>query len=334
MNTKVRLAATGVGIVLAVVVGFFAIKDASSSGNSSEARSTMTIIAPAAAGGGWDLGAREFQQATRTDGIVNNSQVVNIPGASGTIGLRELTRFEGDPTRLMFMGGTLIGGVEMGGSSVGLDDVTPIAKLTEDYLVIAVSEDSEWETLDDFLDAWREDPTIPIGGGSTGSPDHLVGAQLAKEIGIEPEDVHFAPHSGGGDLTLSLLSTADATVPIGVSGYNDFRDLIDGGRLRPLAVVAPERIDVLADTPTTAELGYEGVNIVNWRGVVAPPGLSDEERDELVEITEEMAETESWREAMARNGWQDSWAGPDEFAEYIREETEMVRNLLIELSLI
>lgn len=95
MGNTARVASTVIGVVLAVFVGFFAIKDASSSGGGAEARSTMTIIAPAAAGGGWDLGAREYQQATRTDGIVNNSQVVNIPGVSGTIGLRELARFEG-----------------------------------------------------------------------------------------------------------------------------------------------------------------------------------------------------------------------------------------------
>lgn len=334
MGNTARVASTVIGVVLAVFVGFFAIKDASSSGGGAEARSTMTIIAPAAAGGGWDLGAREYQQATRTDGIVNNSQVVNIPGASGTIGLRELTRFEGDGTRIMFMGGTLIGGVEMGGSDIGLEDVTPIAKLTEDYLVIAVPADSQWETLDEFIEDWQADPTIPIGGGSNGSPDHLIGGQLAKAAGIAPSDLHYASHSGGGDLTLSLLSTAGATVPIGVGGYNDFRDLIDGGRLRALAIVAPERIEMLPDTPTTAELGYPEVNILNWRGVVAPPGISEEQQEELLQITEEMVASESWKEAAARNGWQSSWAGPDEFSEYIREDTEMIRELLIELSLI
>ncbi|QVJ02262.1 hypothetical protein KGD82_06150 [Nocardiopsis eucommiae] len=136
----------------------------------SRARSALTVIAPAAAGGGWDLAAREFQQATRTESIVNSVQVVNVPGAGGTIGLGQLRRLEADPTTVMITGAAMVGGVEMGGSSARLSDVTPIARLTDDFQVIAVPADSPWETLDDFLEDWREDPDIPVGGGSAGSP--------------------------------------------------------------------------------------------------------------------------------------------------------------------
>jgi putative tricarboxylic transport membrane protein len=54
--------------------------------------------------------------------------------------------------------------------------------------------------------------------------------------------VQYTAHAGGGELTLSLLSTAAGTVEVGISGYNDFRDLVDSGQLRVLAVVAPERL--------------------------------------------------------------------------------------------
>lgn len=322
-----------VGAVLVLTTGFFAVQDAVGQDGGALARSALTVIAPAAAGGGWDLAAREFQQATRTESIVNSVQVVNVPGAGGTIGLGQLERLEGDPTSVMITGAAMVGGVEMGGSSVRLSDVTPVARLTDDFEVIAVPADSPWQTLDDFVDAWREDPGLPVGGGSAGSPDHLVAGQLAEAAGLDPADLHYTPHAGGGELTLSLLSDANGTVRIGVSGFNDFRDLIAGGRLRALAVVAPERLDGV-DAPTTAELGYPSVDLVNWRGIVAAPGISEDERDELLAITEEMYAAESWQDATARNHWDPNWAGPEEFTGFLAEEETRIRTLMVDLGLI
>ncbi|GAA1005166.1 tripartite tricarboxylate transporter substrate binding protein [Nocardiopsis tropica] len=327
------LLGAGIGLALVVTTGFFAVQDAAGGDEGSRARSALTVIAPAAAGGGWDLAAREFQQATRTESIVNNVQVVNVPGAGGTIGLGQLARLDGEPTTVMVTGAAMVGGVEMGGSPVRLSDVTPIARLTDDFEVIAVPADSPWQTLDDFLRAWEEDPDIPVGGGSAGSPDHLVAGQLAEAAGLDPAALHYTPHAGGGELTISLLSDAGGTVQIGVTGFNDFRDLIEGGRLRALAVVAPERLDGF-DIPTTAELGYPSVDLVNWRGLVAAPGITDEDRAELLAITEEMYGAESWQEATDRNYWQPNWAGPEEFAEFLTDEEVRIRTLMTDLGLI
>lgn len=85
--------------------------DASRTGAGANARAKLTLIAPAAAGGGWDLVARESQQALRSDGIVNNVQVVNVPGAAGTIGLSQLSRLDGDPTTMMVTGTVMLGGI-------------------------------------------------------------------------------------------------------------------------------------------------------------------------------------------------------------------------------
>ncbi|XKK39709.1 tripartite tricarboxylate transporter substrate-binding protein [Nocardiopsis sp. ARC36] len=164
------LLGAGIGLALVVTTGFFAVQDAAGGDEGSRARSALTVIAPAAAGGGWDLAAREFQQATRTESIVNNVQVVNVPGAGGTIGLGQLARLDGEPTTVMVTGAAMVGGVEMGGSPVRLSDVTPIARLTDDFEVIAVPADSPWQTLDDFLRAWEEDPDIPWAAGRPDRP--------------------------------------------------------------------------------------------------------------------------------------------------------------------
>ena len=271
-----------IGILAVIVLAVFAVRDARGSAQGAGARSQLTLIAPAAVGGGWDLVARESQQALRSDGIVNSVNVVNVPGAGGTIGLSQLIGMEGDGSTMMVTGTVMLGGITQAGGQRDLEDTTVIARLAEDFEVIAVPADSEFKTLDDLLEAWKKDPgAMPIGGGSAGGIDHLVAAQLARAAGIDPEELHYTPHSGGGELTQSLTSTAQGTVGVGISGYNDFRDLIEGGRLRALAVVAPERLEGV-DTPTMEELGYEEVEDVLadplrrwprlWHDEIATPG--------------------------------------------------------------
>ncbi|MBR7744047.1 tripartite tricarboxylate transporter substrate binding protein [Phycicoccus sp. BSK3Z-2] len=320
------------GVVALTVLGTFAVLDAADTAQGSDARAAMTVVAPASAGGGWDLVAREMQQSMRSDGIVGSVQVTNVPGAAGTIGLSQLARRAGQANTLMVTGTVMVGGIGLNDPSTTLQDVTPIARLAEDFEVFAVPADSPWQTLEDFVEDWQEDPSIPVGGGSAGGIDHLVAGQLAQEVGVDPAELRYTPHAGGGELTLSLLSTASGTVPIGISGYNDFRDLIDGGRLRALAVVAPEPLEGV-DVPTMDDLGYGGVDLVNWRGVVAPPGISDDEQAELAAIVEETTRTGSWDEAVARNRWERSWAGPDEFEEFLVSEQDRIDALLEELQL-
>lgn len=321
------------GIAAVLGLAAFAFADARGSEQGQQARSSLTIVAPAAAGGGWDLVARESQQALRGDGIVNTVKVVNIPGAGGTIGLSQVAGLDGDPTTLMVMGTVMLGGIAQGGGSTTMQDVTPISRLAEDFEVIAVAADSEFQTLDDLLTAWAADPTgLPIGGGSAGGIDHMVAAQLAEVAGISAEDLRYTAHSGGGELTISLLSTAEGTVGVGISGFNDFRDLIEDGQLRALAVVAPERLEGV-DAPTMIELGHPEVDLVNWRGLVAPPGISDEERQELIDIVAEMVQTSSWQKAVARNRWVESPLSGDEFATFLNSEQERINALLEELGL-
>ena len=307
--------------------------DASRTGAGANARAKLTLIAPAAAGGGWDLVARESQQALRSDGIVNNVQVVNVPGAAGTIGLSQLSRLDGDPTTMMVTGTVMLGGIIRNDSPVDLSTMTPVARLAEDFEVITVQADSPFQTIDDFLQAWRADPAaLPIGGGSAGGIDHMVAAQLALAAGVDPAEIRYAAYAGGGELTINLLSTAPGTPSVGISGYNDFRDLLIEGRLRPLMVVAPQRLEGL-EAPTAREAGYPEVDLVNWRGYVGPPGLDAGEQQELIDIVTEMVATEQWRSAIDRNRWDESFLTGDEFGAFLRTEQERIATILRDLGL-
>ena len=328
-----RVIRTVVGVTIVVGLVIAAGINANRSGSGTDVRTKLTVIAPAAPGGGWDLVAREAQQALRADGIVNSVTVNNIPGAGGTIGLTTVAQMEGEASIMMVTGTVMMGGITRNDSPTKLDELTPIARLAQDFEVIAVPKNSPFQTLDDFFAAWRENPRgLSIGGGSAGGIDHMVAAQLARAAEVDPADLKYAAYAGGGELTINLLSTAPGTVEVGISGYNDFRDLLINGSLRALAVVAPERIEGL-DAPTMTELGHDGVDVVNWRGLVAPGGLTKEQQTELIAIVEEMVNTESWQAAVERNRWQEWLLTGDEFGEFLTTEQKRIDKILTDLGL-
>lgn len=325
--TPARLVARILAGMVAIAIAGYAFADAARGGSGQDARNNLTIIAPAGAGGGWDSAAREAQQAIRANGIANNAQVVNIPGAGGTIGLSELTQMSGDSSTLMMMGITMLGATHVNGSDVSVDEVTPIARLTDDYDVVVVPADSEIMTIGDLMEQWRADPNdFPFGGGSLGSVDQMIITQMASQDGIDPTAVNYIAYSGGGELAVSLLS---GTIKASVSGYQDFADQVEAGNLRILAVSAPEPVPGI-DAPTLIAEGYD-VSLTNWRGLVAPPGISDAEKAELESIAAEFIDTPEWRDALARNQWTDTSLIGDDFARNLDEETELVDGIWAEL---
>jgi putative tricarboxylic transport membrane protein len=304
-----------------LVVG--GVWDAASGDAGATARAQLTLIAPAAAGGGWDGAAREIQQVLRSDGIVNSTQVLNIPGAGGTIGLNEVAQMQGETQTLMVMGITMLGAIRVNSSTRTLDDVTPIARLTDDYDVLVVPADSPYDSVEALVADWAADPNaFAFGGGSLGSVDQMIIAQLAQAAGIGPLDVNYVAYSGGGELATSLLS---GTIKASVSGWADFSDQVEAGRLKALAVSAVEPVDFI-DVPTLRDEGFD-VTLTNWRGIVAPPGIDDAAVRELEDIITEVAESAEWRATLERNQWTDTFLVGQDFRDDLAEQTATVNEI-------
>jgi len=322
-----RLILRGVTALACTALVVAACVNASLSGAGDDARTRLTLIAPAGAGGGWDGAAREAQQAMRAEGIVNNAQVVNIPGAGGTIGLNKFAGMQGESTSLMLMGITMLGAININGSETTLEDVTPIARITDDYDVLVVPADSPYDTVDELVNDWQKDPnSFAFGGGSLGSVDQMIITQLAQQAGIDPTSVNYIAYSGGGELATSLMS---GTIKASVSGWVDFADQIEAGRLKALAVSAPEPVKSI-DLPTLKELGYD-IELTNWRGIVAAPGISEESKAELQAIITEVVATDEWADAIERNQWTDTFLAGEEFEQFLDAERQAVDAIWSEL---
>src|SRR5690554_3299430 len=292
---------------------------------------SLRLMAPAAPGGGWDGTARAMQSALQEAGLVRNVEVFNVPGAGGTIGLAQLATAEsGSEDLLMVMGLVMVGAILSNDSPVTLANTTPIARLTAEYEVIVVPASSPYQTLQDLIDAFREDPgAVSWGGGSAGGTDHILAGLLANAVGVDPTLVNYVAFSGGGEALASILG---GQVTAGISGYSEWAGQIESGDLRVLAISAPEPVPGI-DAPTLREAGVD-LELANWRGVVAPPDISDEARERLVELVDQLAQSEEWQQQLEQFGWIPAYMSGDEFVAYLQEEDARVTEVLRDIGLV
>ena len=324
LKTSIFKRLAGVGVTVATVISLSACNGV---GGGDDA---VRIMVPNAPGGGYDTTARVAAKIAEDEKINEDVEVYNLEGAGGTTGLAKLVGSKGKKGELMLMGLGVVGAVYTNQSEKTLADTTPIARLISEPDTIVVPADSKYETLDQLVADWKKSPgDFPVGGGSSpGGPDHLAAHLTAEAIGVTPKDVNYVAYDGGGPLLAALLS---GEVKAGVSGVGEYKDQIEAGQLRVLAVTSAERVEGF-DAPTLMEQGVD-LEFINWRGLVAPPGINDKEKDRLVEMVEELHDTGAWEDALAENGWTDSMMTGDEFGDYMEAENERVRSVLAELGL-
>ncbi len=295
----------------------------------------LTMLIPNSPGGGYDQTGRAAVAVMEHGDITGGSfEVTNVIGAGGSVAMTRLMNAEGDERTMMTAGLGVVGSLYSFGAPYKLDDATPLAQVIEDQEGVLVPSDSPYESIDDLVAAWKDDPaSIVVGGGSSpGGPDHLFPMQLASAVGVEPRDVRYVPYDGGGPLTSALLGNK---IDVGFSGVGEFVGQLSSGELRLLAVSGEERLEGegISDAPTLTEAGIDLV-FTNWRGVFAPPGISEARRDELIAMLQEMHDTPEWRQALEDNGWIDEFKTGDDFTAFLQEQDQRVATTLEELDLL
>ena len=325
-------------LVALAAVSLVGVTACSSSGNGSGTNSDepaaiqrLNIDAPSGPGSGYDQTARAIEQVLTGEDMVSRLQVTNTEGAGGTVALSEFVT-KSDPEDTMIGGLSLVGATITNDAPNTLSELTPIARLIGEYDVIVVPAASPYETLQDFLDALAEDPGAnPIAIGNQGGYDHMWGGLLAQDAGLEATDVSFVTFSGGGEALIALLGNQ---VAAGISGYGEFADSIENGDIRILATASAEPLDVAPDAPTIADAGYPDSALVNWRGIFAPPGISDDDRAALESLFADMVASDSWKEILETNGWSDEYLNSAEFTDALEEAQTQTEQLLKDLGLV
>ena len=298
---------------------------------SASAQMELKIMAPAAPGGGWDQTARSMQQALMAEKLVKSAQVQNIAGAGGTVGLAQFVNSaKGDGNQLMVNGFVMVGAILLNKAPVTLDQVTPIARLTQETQVIVVPANSPHKTAKELAEAVKKDiAKVTFAGGSAGGVDHIMAALFAAAAGADASKINYVPFSGGGE---SLAAIMGGKVTAGISGYGEYEGQIKAGKLRAIGVTSPERMAGV-DVPTFKEQGIDLV-LANWRSVVAPPGITDAQKKALVDTIEKMVKSESWKTVLKQKGWDDAYLAGDDFAAFLKQEQTRVAAVLKSVGLV
>ena len=294
------------------------------------AETNIKMMIPANPGGGWDGTGRALGKALQEAGAAT-VQYENKGGAAGAIGLAQFANgSKNDPNALMMMGAVMVGGIITGKPPVSLSQVTPLARLISEYQVFVLPAESPLKSMKDVIDQLKKDPgSVKWGGGSRGSTEHIAAAMIARESGVDAAKINYVAFRGGGEAVAAILG---GNVTIGGSGYSEFQQYIEAGKMRPIGVTSSERLKGI-NVPTLKELGLN-VEIGNWRGVYGAAGITPEQRKGLIDLITKATKTKAWAEAVEKNGWTPAFMAGADFEKFVDNEFASLRAVMVKAGMI
>ncbi len=294
------------------------------------ANTNLKMMIPANPGGGWDSTGRALGKALQESGV-GSVQYENKGGAAGAIGLAQFVNAaKGDGNAILMMGAVMLGGIITGKPPVTITQATPLARLTSEYNVFVLPENSPLKTMKDVVEQMKKDPgSVKWGGGSRGSTEHIAAAMLAREVGVDATKVNYVPFRGGGEAIAAILG---GNVTVGGSGYSEFQQYIESGKMRAIAITAPTRLKGL-NIPTMKELGYN-VEIGNWRGVYGAPGITPAQQKVLIDMVVKATRSKAWAEALEKNNWTPAVLTGKEFEDFVDREFAGLRATMVKAGMI
>lgn len=306
-----------------LLISFLGVADAQ--------QTNLSIMAPSTPGGGWDVLARTIADTLKSTGREKEVEVYNVGGKAGTLGLADFVKLKGQPNKLMVTGFVMVAGIPVNNSPYLLSrDTTPIAGLVSANEVLLVPANSRFKTVDDLLSTLKATPgAVKFGGSSLGGTSHVAFATLAQELNIPVKSMQYVPSAGGLQAAKAMLTGA---VDVVSTGYSEVDELIRGGSVRLLAVLAESRLPGV-NAPTLMEKGVN-VDVANWRGVVAPAGISALEKTRLELQMQRLVKSTVWQITLKQNKWDDRYMGANEFKRFIQYQENQLPKLLKSLDLI
>ncbi|ALM51967.1 hypothetical protein BJB45_05105 [Halomonas huangheensis] len=301
-----------------------------------EPGSGVECIAPSDPGGGWDFTCRSGGQVlSKLDLVPGNVQTVNMAGAGGGVAYAHVVAKRSGDDNLIIAASTAVPTRLAQGQFPGMDMdmVRWIGTVGSDYGVIAVTEDSSYQTLGELMDAIKDDPrAVKFAGASAkGGWDHLKALIAARAAGVDTlREIPYLSYNNGGE---ALTQVVGGHLDAFTGDISEARGFWESGDLRILAVLAPERLPGEFDTiPTAREQGIDAIG-PNWRGFYMPADISDEAYEYWVNAIDTLYESEEWKEVMANNGLMPFHYSGEEFKEFMAQQVKDIAELSAELGM-
>jgi putative tricarboxylic transport membrane protein len=295
------------------------------------ATASVKMMIPANPGGGWDTTGRALGRAMQEAGVAGGVTYENRGGAAGALGLAQFyNASRGDANAMMVMGAVMLGGMITARPAVQLSQVTPIARLTTEYGVFVVPENSPLKTMKDVVDQLKKDPgSVKWGGGSRGSTEHVAAAMIARFVGVDAARINYVPFRGGGEAAAAILG---GNVTVGGSGYSEFQQYIEAGKMRAIGLTSPSRVKGVP-VPTLKEQGID-VELGNWRGVYGAAGISAPQRAALTDMVVKATRTKAWAEAVDKNNWTPALLTGEPFDRFVDDSFASLRAIMVKAGMV
>jgi len=256
-------------------------------------KKSIELIAPAGSGGEYDLTIRSIAQCLLDTKLVSVPlPVTNMPGGGG---------------------------------------IAALAYLDEKKGANDVSRDSSYTTINEVMDALKEDPhAVTIGGISApGSMDHIQFLKMAHKDGVTNlRDIKYVGFQDG----TAAAQLVGGHVDLISTGISDSIGLVESGDIRALATTAESRVGsgIVGEIPTCMEQGIDAT-FYNWRGIFGPKDMPEYAIQYWEDILGRMSQTEQWERICMKYGWEMTFSSQDDFADFLDDVNEEYAVLLEEI---
>ena len=292
----------------------------------------IILVATGTVGGGADVQARLVADAIDRAGLISEPVAVLNRGTAGS---QEAYQFvqqrAGDAHYLLTVTNQFLTYPMVGDAGYDWLEFTPIANLVYDPVVAVVQASSEIDDLNELVAAAQEaGGAMTVGGGQIGTQDHMGYLTFAEAAGMEARYVAFA---GGAETHRNILG---GQVDVVFGNPSDFLQSVEAGNLKVIGILDEERnpAPLLAEVPTAIEQGIDATFVV-WRGWVAAPDITEEERDTLISYFETVAEDSAFQEQyVTRFGLRPTFVAGDELRAFIEEQEGIYTDLLTQAGVI
>lgn len=297
-------------------------------------KKNVEIIASSVPGGSNDKTARTLEHVFLNNKVSPSTfTVVNKAGGGGTIAFAYLNQHQNDPHYLGIAGDGLLTNHILGASKLTYTDFSPIALLFNDYVVMAVSTNSPIKTGRDLVERLKKDPqSMSIGfANAFGSTRHISLALLMKAIGGNPRDLKTVVFKGSAEAITALLG---GHIDLVVVGATNTTVHVAAGRMRVIAVGAPQRLPgQLASAPTWRE---QGVDLVSgsWRGIMGAKGLTAPQVAFWEDALRKSREAPEFKSDLEKNYWTDDFKPSAEFKKELERDYAATKAVLVAVGLV
>jgi tripartite-type tricarboxylate transporter receptor subunit TctC len=291
----------------------------------------IQMIVPWAAGGGTDSIARTIAVALEQE-LGQPVNVVNRAGGGSVVGHTVLANAAPDGYTIGMMTGEISMMHWQGLTALDYADFTPIAQVNYDYAGVQVSAESPYASLGELIEAIRSQPegTFKASGVGQGGIWHVAFGGMLVDQEIDPRAVRWIPSEGAAPAMVDLVAGGIDIAPTSVP---EARAMIDAGRVKSLAIMAPERNPVFPDVPTLKEEINSNYTLGEWRGIGGPAGMDEEVVATLEAALENAFESDIYQDFMRQQGFGAVWRDSADFADFMQETDALMGNVVENLGL-